>query len=224
MIFRLGRVIGAKGPGLFFIIPIVDRMVKVSLRTVTMDIPPQDVITRDNVSVKVNAVVHFRVMDPVRAVVEVGDGRRVGRLAAPCDMRAERDSRHRDLAVGALFQKAVRLIDIFVDDEAGAAGEVDEEQHMAGRQRGDEGLLGIDRGGFGPGRGDDVRARARRHDMAAVERPFVRAAVLALGEALGAVALTGCASSAQEAPPAAASTSASGAPSPQDAVSGAPMQ
>src|SRR4030065_2160785 len=71
VIFRLGRLIGAKGPGLFFIIPGIDKMLRISLRTVTMDIPPQDVITRDNVSIKVNAVVYFRVMDPNRAVVEV---------------------------------------------------------------------------------------------------------------------------------------------------------
>jgi regulator of protease activity HflC (stomatin/prohibitin superfamily) len=73
VIFRLGRVIGAKGPGLFFIIPIVDRMVKISLRTVTMDIPPQDVITRDNVTVRVNAVTYFNVVDPVRSVVQIED-------------------------------------------------------------------------------------------------------------------------------------------------------
>jgi regulator of protease activity HflC (stomatin/prohibitin superfamily) len=72
VIFRLGRVQGeAKGPGLFFLIPIVDKMVKVDLRTVTMDVPPQDVITRDNVPARVNAVVYFRVMDPNKAVVEV---------------------------------------------------------------------------------------------------------------------------------------------------------
>ena len=71
VIFRLGRLIGAKGPGLFFIIPGVDKMIRVSLRLVTMDIPPQDVITRDNVSIKVNAVVYFRVIDPNKAVVEV---------------------------------------------------------------------------------------------------------------------------------------------------------
>ena len=71
VIFRLGRVIGAKGPGLIFLIPILDKMVKVPLRTVTMDVPPQDVITRDNVSVKVNAVIYFRVLDPNRAVLEV---------------------------------------------------------------------------------------------------------------------------------------------------------
>ena len=64
VIFRLGRLIGAKGPGIFFIIPGIDKMLRISLRTVTLDIPPQDVITRDNVSIKVNAVVYFRVLDP----------------------------------------------------------------------------------------------------------------------------------------------------------------
>jgi regulator of protease activity HflC (stomatin/prohibitin superfamily) len=73
IIFRLGRLIGAKGPGLIFLIPIVDRMVKVSLRVVTMDVPAQDVITRDNVSIKVNAVVYFRVMDASKAIVQVED-------------------------------------------------------------------------------------------------------------------------------------------------------
>ena len=72
VIFRLGRVQGtAKGPGLFFLIPIVDRMVKVDLRTITMDVPPQDLITRDNVPAKVNAVVYFRVLDPNKSVIEV---------------------------------------------------------------------------------------------------------------------------------------------------------
>lgn len=71
VIFRLGRLIGAKGPGLIFLIPIVDRMVKISLRTVVMDVPPQDVITRDNVSVQVSAVIYFRVLDPQKSVVEV---------------------------------------------------------------------------------------------------------------------------------------------------------
>jgi regulator of protease activity HflC (stomatin/prohibitin superfamily) len=71
VIFRLGRVIGAKGPGLFFIIPIVDRVVRVSLRTVTKEIPPQDVITRDNVTVRVNAVTYFNVVDPVHSVVAI---------------------------------------------------------------------------------------------------------------------------------------------------------
>ena len=71
VIFRLGRVIGAKGPGLIILIPIVDKMVKVSLRLIAMDVDPQDVITRDNVSVKVNAVIYFRVMGPTKAVIEV---------------------------------------------------------------------------------------------------------------------------------------------------------
>jgi len=73
VIFRLGRVIGAKGPGLFILVPIIDRMVKVDLRTVTLDVPTQDIITRDNVSVSVDAVVYFRVVDPVRAIVDVED-------------------------------------------------------------------------------------------------------------------------------------------------------
>ena len=71
VIFRLGRVVGAKGPGLFFIVPFIDRMVKVNLQTVTLDIPPQDVITRDNVTMRVNAVCYFQVYDPVKAIVEV---------------------------------------------------------------------------------------------------------------------------------------------------------
>ena len=72
VVFRLGRLVDAdRGPGLFFLIPIVDRMVRVSLRTVVHDVPPQDIISRDNVSVKVNAVVYFRVMNPAKAIVEV---------------------------------------------------------------------------------------------------------------------------------------------------------
>ncbi|MBF0477667.1 MAG: slipin family protein [Deltaproteobacteria bacterium] len=71
VIFRLGRVIAAKGPGLIILIPVIDRMVKVSLRLVAMDVPPQDVITRDNVSMKVSAVIYFRVMNPTKAIVQV---------------------------------------------------------------------------------------------------------------------------------------------------------
>ena len=73
VIFRLGRVIGVKGPGLILLIPIVDKMVRVSLRTITMDVPPQDVITKDNVTVKVNAVIYFSVMDANKAIVAVED-------------------------------------------------------------------------------------------------------------------------------------------------------
>jgi regulator of protease activity HflC (stomatin/prohibitin superfamily) len=73
VIFRLGRVLGngVKGPGLILLIPIIDKMVKVSLRIVVMDVPPQDVITQDNVSIKVNAVIYFRVMDPQKAIIEI---------------------------------------------------------------------------------------------------------------------------------------------------------
>jgi len=72
VIFRLGRVLGTpKGPGLIILIPIIDRMTKVSLRTVVLDIPPQDVITKDNVTIKVNAVVYFRVIDPLKAIIDV---------------------------------------------------------------------------------------------------------------------------------------------------------
>jgi regulator of protease activity HflC (stomatin/prohibitin superfamily) len=73
VIFRLGRAIGTKGPGLFLLIPLIDKMTRVSLRTVVMDIPPQDVITRDNVTIKVNAVNYFRVVDPMKAIIEVED-------------------------------------------------------------------------------------------------------------------------------------------------------
>jgi regulator of protease activity HflC (stomatin/prohibitin superfamily) len=71
VVFRLGRFVGTRGPGLIVLIPFIERMVKVSLRTVAMDVTPQDVITRDNVSVRVNAVLYFRVMEPERAIIEV---------------------------------------------------------------------------------------------------------------------------------------------------------
>jgi regulator of protease activity HflC (stomatin/prohibitin superfamily) len=71
VIFRLGRMVAARGPGIIYVIPLIEKMIRVDLRTVTMDIPPQDVITRDNVSVKVSAVLYFRVLDPNRAIREV---------------------------------------------------------------------------------------------------------------------------------------------------------
>jgi regulator of protease activity HflC (stomatin/prohibitin superfamily) len=71
VIFRLGRLVGAKGPGLIILIPFIDKMVKTTLRTVVMDVPPQDVITKDNVSVQVNAVIYFRVINPEKVIVEV---------------------------------------------------------------------------------------------------------------------------------------------------------
>ena len=76
VIFRLGRFVGAKGPGLFFIIPFIDRMIKVDLRTITLDVPAQEAISRDNVTIKVNAVVYFRVLDPGAAIIQIEDYRR----------------------------------------------------------------------------------------------------------------------------------------------------
>src|SRR5918912_713780 len=88
VIFRLGRLIGARGPGLFFIIPIVDRMVKVDLRVVTLDVPAQEVITRDNVTVRVNAVLYFRVFNPEKAVVAVMDFVRATHQIAQTTLRS----------------------------------------------------------------------------------------------------------------------------------------
>ncbi|MEM7113942.1 MAG: slipin family protein [Chloroflexota bacterium] len=87
VIFRLGRVVGAKGPGLFFLIPFIDRMVIVDLRTVSLDVPSQDAITSDNVTVKVNAVVYFRVVDPVAAVVQIDNFRRATSQIAQTSLR-----------------------------------------------------------------------------------------------------------------------------------------
>lgn len=88
VIFRLGRLVGARGPGLFFILPFVERMVKVDLRVVTMDVPRQDVITKDNVTVKVDAVTYFRVMNPEDAVVRVLDYIRATSLVAQTTLRS----------------------------------------------------------------------------------------------------------------------------------------
>jgi regulator of protease activity HflC (stomatin/prohibitin superfamily) len=88
VIFRLGRLIGAKGPGLFVIIPLVDRMIKVDLRTITLDIPSQEAITKDNVTVKVNAVAYFRVVDPSRSVVAIEDYRRATWQIAQTSLRS----------------------------------------------------------------------------------------------------------------------------------------
>lgn len=88
VIFRLGRLVGARGPGLFFVLPLVERMVRVDLRTVTMDVPRQDVITQDNVTVKVDAVVYFRVVDPEMAVVKVMDYMRATSLVAQTTLRS----------------------------------------------------------------------------------------------------------------------------------------
>jgi regulator of protease activity HflC (stomatin/prohibitin superfamily) len=88
VIFRLGRLIGAKGPGLFFIVPIVDRMRKVDLRVVTLDIPTQEAISRDNVTMKVNAVCYYRIIDPERAIVQVEDFRRATWQIAQTSLRS----------------------------------------------------------------------------------------------------------------------------------------
>jgi len=88
VIFRLGRLVGARGPGLFFIIPFVERMRKVDLRVVTMDVPAQEAITRDNVTVKVNAVVYFRVMNPEDSVVKVFDHVRATSLISQTTLRS----------------------------------------------------------------------------------------------------------------------------------------
>jgi regulator of protease activity HflC (stomatin/prohibitin superfamily) len=88
VIFRLGRLVGPRGPGLFFIIPVVDRMVKVDLRVVTLDVPAQEVITRDNVTVRVNAVLYFRVFDPEKAVVAVTDYVRATHQIAQTTLRS----------------------------------------------------------------------------------------------------------------------------------------
>jgi regulator of protease activity HflC (stomatin/prohibitin superfamily) len=87
VIFRLGRVVGARGPGLFLIVPFIDRMVRVDLRTITLDVPSQDAITSDNVTVKVNAVVYFRVVDPVASVVQIEDFRRATWQIAQTSLR-----------------------------------------------------------------------------------------------------------------------------------------
>ena len=88
VIFRLGRLQGAKGPGLFLIIPLVDRMVKVDLRVVTLDIPTQEAITRDNVTVRVNAVAYYRVIDPNDAIVQVEDYNRATWQIAHTSLRS----------------------------------------------------------------------------------------------------------------------------------------
>lgn len=88
VVFRLGRLVGAKGPGLILLVPIVDRMVKVDLRTITLDVPTQEVITKDNVPVKVNAVVYFRIIDPEKAIVQVEDYLSATSLIAQTTLRS----------------------------------------------------------------------------------------------------------------------------------------
>jgi regulator of protease activity HflC (stomatin/prohibitin superfamily) len=96
VIFRLGRLVGAKGPGLFLLIPVLDRMVKVDLRTVTLDVPTQEAITSDNVTIKVNAVCYFRVIEPTQAVVQVEDFRRATWQIAQTSLRSVIGEAHLD--------------------------------------------------------------------------------------------------------------------------------
>src|SRR4051812_22603023 len=88
VVFQLGRFWAVKGPGMILLIPVVQQMVRMDLRTVVLDVPPQDVITRDNVSVKVNAVVYFRIMDPQKAVIQVADFLAATNLLAQTTLRA----------------------------------------------------------------------------------------------------------------------------------------
>ena len=119
VIFRLGRVLpGAKGPGLFFLIPIVDRMVKVNLQIVTLDVPPQDVITKDNVTVRVNAVCYFQVFEPVKATIEVQNYLYATSQIAQTTLRAVLSKVDLDTILGErdrLNQDLQRIIDDLTD-------------------------------------------------------------------------------------------------------------
>ena len=115
VIFRLGRVIGVKGPGLFFLIPVIDRMVKVDLRVVTLDIPTQEAITHDNVTVRVNAVAYFRVIDPQKAVVQIEDYRRATWQIAQTSLRSTIGEADMDELLAQrehLNEKLAQIIDV----------------------------------------------------------------------------------------------------------------
>ncbi len=114
VIFRLGRLIGAKGPGLFILLPFVDRMVKVDLRTITLDVPSQEAITRDNVTVKVNAVVYFRVVEPTAAVVRILDHIRATSQISQTTLRSVLGQSELDELLGQrekINQQLQRIID-----------------------------------------------------------------------------------------------------------------
>jgi regulator of protease activity HflC (stomatin/prohibitin superfamily) len=116
VIFRLGRLMGARGPGLFFILPVVERMVKVDLRTVTMDVPGQEAITRDNVTVRVNAVIYFHVMNPEDAVVKVLDHFRATSQIAQTTLRSVLGQSELDELLSAREQINQRLQQI-IDEQ-----------------------------------------------------------------------------------------------------------
>jgi regulator of protease activity HflC (stomatin/prohibitin superfamily) len=114
VIFRLGRLIGAKGPGLFVLLPIIDRMVKVDLRTVTFDVPTQEAITRDNVTVKVNAVIYFRVVEPIMSVIAITDYARATSQIAQTTLRSVLGQSELDELLGereAINQRLQQIID-----------------------------------------------------------------------------------------------------------------
>jgi len=109
VIFRLGRLVGAKGPGLFILLPFVDRMVKVDLRTVTLDVPSQEAISRDNVTVKVNAVVYFRVVEPIGAVIRILDYVRATLQVSQTTLRSVLGQSELDELLGQREQINLRL-------------------------------------------------------------------------------------------------------------------
>jgi regulator of protease activity HflC (stomatin/prohibitin superfamily) len=118
VVFRLGRLAGTKGPGLVLIIPLVDRLVKVDLRVVTMDVPPQDVITRDNVSIKVNAVLYFRVIDPANAIIKVEDFFKATSQLAQTTLRSVLGQAELDELLAArekINQELQKIIDFHTD-------------------------------------------------------------------------------------------------------------
>jgi regulator of protease activity HflC (stomatin/prohibitin superfamily) len=118
VVFRLGRLVGAKGPGIIFLIPIVDKMVKIPLRVVTMDVPAQDVITKDNVTVRVNAVVYFRVMDPEKAVVAVEDYLYATSLISQTTLRSVLGQEELDSLLSERDKLNARLQQIIDEDTA----------------------------------------------------------------------------------------------------------
>ena len=140
VIFRLGRLLGARGPGLFFIIPIIERMVRVDLRVITHDVPAQEVITRDNVTIKVNAVLYFRIVDPNRSVTEVLDYQRATSQIAQTSLRNVVGQSHLDELLAEREQINRRLQQI-IDEQTEPWGikvtivEVKDVELPAGMQR-----------------------------------------------------------------------------------------
>ena len=117
VVFRLGRLVGSKGPGIVLLVPLIDRMVRVDLRTVTFEVPPQDVITRDNVTVKVNAVVYFRVVDATKSVIEVEN---TPSQPNANSARAEKPSIQRD-SPNCLRKSTARRLSLSVSSSVSAA-------------------------------------------------------------------------------------------------------